>query len=61
MLIRITSNYFCAGIVVGERAAPIIKYMKLWNEKKITEYCKKKGWKCEKIMLSKKLMSHFFK
>lgn len=49
MLIRISSSYFVAGVVVGERAAPIIKYMSNWDEYDIARYCKKKNWKCEKI------------
>lgn len=47
MLIRVTSNYFCVGVVVGKIAAPIIKYMKNWSKERIIAYCKKRGWKYE--------------
>ena len=46
-LLHITAPHFCAGVVVGERAAPILRYMKDWSEEKIREYCRKKGWKIE--------------
>jgi hypothetical protein len=44
-ILQITAPYFCAGIVVGTQAAPIIKYMLSWDERKIRDYAKKKGWK----------------
>lgn len=47
MLIRITSNYFCAGLILGERAAPIISYMKNWSFDEILNYCNKKKWLIE--------------
>ena len=52
-LIRITSNYFCAGAEleplhhVCMKAAPIIKYMLNKNFKWIKTYCDKKSWKLE--------------
>lgn len=50
-LIRITSNYFCAGAIIKNnkitRIAPIIKYMKGWNYSKIFEYCQSKHWTLE--------------
>lgn len=49
MTIRITSSYFVAGVVPGERAAPIIKYMQEWTPVRIREYCKKKGWVYEEV------------
>jgi hypothetical protein len=51
LVIRITSPYFCAGIVEG-RAAPIIKYMQSWTLEKIQEYCNKKKWRLEAWQVS---------
>jgi hypothetical protein len=45
-LLAIDSGYFYAGVEVGRRAAPIIRYMASWSESKIREYCTRKGWKC---------------
>lgn len=49
MLFQITAPHFCAGgeIVCGKciKAAPIIKYMIGWTDKRIYEYCKSKKWK----------------
>lgn len=39
---------FTAGVVVGERAAPIISYMRDWTETKIRDYCQRKGWRALK-------------
>lgn len=47
MLVHIDAPHFCAGVVVGERAAPIIYYMKDWSLSQIKAYCRKKGWKVE--------------
>lgn len=33
-----------AGVVIGERAAPIVKYMRNWSEERILAYCHRKGW-----------------
>lgn len=52
MLVRITSPYFVAGVVVGFRAAPIVAYMKAWNLPRIAAYCKRKGWKWEIVQFS---------
>lgn len=50
-LIRITSNYFCAGVVAHDdvvtHAAPILKYMRGWTIKRVRAYCKIKDWDCE--------------
>jgi hypothetical protein len=43
-LIMVTAPHFVAGVIVGKRAAPIIRYMKYWSEEKIAEYCAMKGW-----------------
>jgi 5'-3' exonuclease len=57
MLIRITSEYFCAGIIYYKTkdniCAPIIKYMEKWSLKKIKRYCNNKGYNY-KIIKSKK-------
>lgn len=47
MLIRITSPYFCAGLVLNERTAPILHYMKNWSFEQIQEYCVNKNWQME--------------
>lgn len=47
MLIRICSPYFVAGVVIGERAAPILRYMRYWPLKEIVAYCAKKRWQWE--------------
>lgn len=44
MFMIIQAPHFTAGIEVGKRAAPIIHYMLTWDETRIIEYCKKKGW-----------------
>ena len=52
-LIRITSNYFCAGAELHPingiclETAPILKYMKNKNFNWIKSYCNKKNWKLE--------------
>lgn len=53
-LIRISSNYFVAGIDVGKlgrimKAAPILKYMIGWTVPEVQAYCKHKRWKLEMI------------
>jgi hypothetical protein len=44
MLVQITSPWFCAGVVVGETAAPIVKYMATWSLEAIEAYCRKRSW-----------------
>lgn len=51
MLIRITAPHFCAGVIVGERAAPIVRYMRFWDIKRIQAYCTQKGWRYQVITL----------
>lgn len=48
MMLRIVSPFFVAGLIVGERAAPIISYMKSWSAARVEDYCRKRGWLCEK-------------
>lgn len=51
MLVRITSPYFVAGLVLRNNTvvkyAPILHYMKTWNLTAIIEYCKRKKWHWE--------------
>lgn len=47
MLLRIIAPHFVAGVVEGERAAPIVRYMINWDLYQILEYCDKKGWRVE--------------
>lgn len=50
-LLQITAPHFCAGVVVGQRAAPIVNYMRLWPRYKIEAYCKSKGWRIHAAQL----------
>ena len=43
-MIRIIAPHFVAGIIPGERAAPILRYMMGWSEARIIAYCRTKGW-----------------
>lgn len=47
MMLRITAPHFVAGIVPGGVSAPIIRYMKGWTGKRISDYCRSKGWGVE--------------
>lgn len=49
MLLRIRAKNFCAGVVVGERAAPIVGYMRTWEAWRIRAYAKRRGWTVEEI------------
>jgi hypothetical protein len=53
MLYRVTSNYFCAGLIMRNgkvvRAAPIIKYMKGWNIVRIRQYAARRNWTVERV------------
>ena len=40
---------FVAGVVVGVRAAPIVRYMAAWSLPRIKDYCEKLGWKVEQL------------
>lgn len=51
-LIRITAPHFVAAFEadnVVRRCAPIISYMKGWTGRQVSEYCKRKGWKWERV------------
>lgn len=45
---RITSDYFCAGIVlrngVVTKAAPILQYMLGWRGERVLIYARRRGW-----------------
>ena len=47
--LRIVAPHFVAGIVIGDRAAPIIAYMLRWDVRRIRDYCARKGWEIEAI------------
>jgi hypothetical protein len=57
-LARITSKYFCAGIVLHPfhltviDAAPIVKYLKGKSFNEAINYCHKKHWKFEYLFES---------
>jgi len=47
MLIRITSPYFCCGVVLNDRivnCAPIVRYMMGWSAEHFYDYCMSKRW-----------------
>lgn len=52
--IRLTSHYFCAGVVLGQkrviRAAPILKYMKGWTRDEVLRYARNKRWKIDLLV-----------
>jgi hypothetical protein len=47
-LAAIDAPHFYAGIVLLDdavtEAAPIVKYMRKWDRKRVREYCQGKGW-----------------
>ncbi len=43
--IAIVAPHFTAGVEIGGKVAPIVHYMKQWDEAKILSYCRSKGWK----------------
>ncbi len=47
MLVRIIAPWFVAGVVIGERVAPIVHYVRTWNLEAIRKYCDKRKWKME--------------
>jgi hypothetical protein len=53
VLVRITSDYFCAGIVFKDdyvcETAPILKWSKNRSFFWMKKYCEKKKWKFEKL------------
>lgn len=47
ILVRIVAPHFVAGFETDgtvRRAAPILRYMVGWNDDKVRDYVKKKGW-----------------
>lgn len=46
-MIRILAPHFTAGVIVGQRAAPILHYMRTWSADRISAYCQSKGWRWE--------------
>lgn len=50
-LVRISTppgpRAFVAGVIIGERAAPIIKYMARWTLTQVQVYCSARRWRCE--------------
>lgn len=48
-LVRIAAPHFVAGIVLGKRAAPIVRYMRNWSLKRIQFYCAGRNWKVEEL------------
>lgn len=51
-MIRILAPHFVAGIDLdARRAAPILSYMRMWDEARIARYCQSqsKGWRWERV------------
>lgn len=48
-LVRIVAPHFVAGVVLGQRCAPVVHYMRFWRYEKIARYCQGKRWACETI------------
>lgn len=52
-LIAIEAPHFYAGLIAVEgkviEAAHIIKYMKGWDGQQVADYCKRKGWRWERV------------
>ena len=46
-MLRIVAPHFVAGVVPGERAAPIVHYMAAWSVWRIAEYCTARRWQVE--------------
>ena len=46
-LVRIVAPHFVAGLEIGGRCAPIVRYMRTWTVERIVTYCSKKGWKAK--------------
>lgn len=44
-MLAILAPHFTAGVIVGERAAPIVDYMRSWSPERIRSYCARKGWR----------------
>ena len=50
--IRIDAPHFCAHAEIVDRrvgtgpidVAPILKYMRGWDGKRVADYCRRKGW-----------------
>jgi hypothetical protein len=53
-IISVEGRGFSAGLVarngVVVEAADIIKFMKGWNGRQVVYYCRKKGWKWERVV-----------
>ena len=49
MLLRVEAPHFVASVVLENgfvfEAAPIVRYMRGWNQTKVLNYCRIKGWK----------------
>jgi hypothetical protein len=49
-LLRIVAPHFVAGIILGDIAiAPIIAFMRGWDETRVRDYCAKRGWFVEDL------------
>lgn len=53
VLIQIDAPHFCAGLVAENgkvcETAPILSYMVGWDGLRVADYCRRKGWKWERV------------
>lgn len=47
--VRISAPHFCAGVIVGIAAAPIVSYMRTWSHDRIVRYCFRKRWRVHDV------------
>lgn len=54
-LVRIEAPHFCAGFVHDPKrehprqVAPILWYMRDWPLSRVSDYCRKKGWRLSTV------------
>ena len=46
-LVRILAPHFVAGVILGERAAPIVAYRRTWSLEQIAKHCRARRWQME--------------
>lgn len=49
VLVRVTAPSFVAGLILGQRAAPVIRYMREWTLDEVFTYARVRGWRVEVI------------
>ena len=49
VLVRVCAPSFVAGLILGQRAAPVIRYMHDWTLDQVFAYARERGWRVEVI------------